>query len=66
MVEICNDLNYQYRFVRWYVMDDDTVNAQIDDVFRTGSGCGEGLVETLSLLVRVAETGYPYLEPYEA
>ncbi|HIS02430.1 MAG TPA: YbjN domain-containing protein [Candidatus Pullichristensenella avicola] len=66
VVEICNELNHQYRFARWYVMDDDTVNAQIDDVFRTGSGCGEGLVETLSLLVRVAETGYPSLEPYAA
>lgn len=66
VVEICNALNNDYRFVRWYVMDDDTVNAQIDDIFRTGEGCGEGIVETLSMLVRVVEAGYPQLEAYDA
>lgn len=66
VVEICNTLNNDYRFVRWYVMDDDTVNAQIDDIFRTGDGCGESIVETLSMLVRVVEAGYPQLEAYDA
>lgn len=57
VVEICNTLNNNYRFARWYAMDDNTVNAQVDAIFRTGDGCGKTLVETLSMLIRVAEAG---------
>ena len=64
VVEICNTLNNNYRFARWYAMDDNTVNAQVDAIFRTGDGCGKTLVETLSMLIRVAEAGYPSLTEY--
>ena len=66
LLDVVNGLNMDYRYVRWYLMDDDTVNAQIDALFRTGDGCGEALVETLSMLIRVAELCYPQLEPYAA
>ena len=64
LLELINGFNNDYRYVRWYLMDDDTVNAQIDPIFRTGDGCGESLVETLSMLIRVAEVCLPELEPY--
>ena len=64
LLELINGFNNEYRYVRWYLMDDDTVNAQIDPIFRTGDGCGESLVETLSMLIRVAEVCLPELEPY--
>ena len=64
LLELINGFNNDYRYVRWYLMDDDTVNAQIDPIFRTGDGCGESLVETLSMLIRVAEVCLPELELY--
>lgn len=64
VVDICNELNTSYRFARWYAMDDSTVNVQVDCIFRAGDGCGEALVETLSMLVAIAERGYPSLEEY--
>ena len=64
LLELVNDFNKDYRYMRWYLMDDNTVNAQIDPLFRTGDGCGESLVETLSMLIRVAQSCLPELEPY--
>ena len=63
--EAINELNQSYLFARWYAMDNNTVNVEADCNFRNGEGNGEALVETLSLLLRVMEEGYPSLMEYE-
>ena len=65
VLEAINELNQSYPFARWYAMDGNTVNVEADCNFRNGEGNGEALVETLSLLLRVMEEGYPSLMEYE-
>lgn len=65
VMRVCNNLNYTYRFTRFYVDETDyTVTIAIDPVYRENGSTGDVVLEYMARLCNILDDAYPTLAPY--
>ncbi len=65
VVNVCNDLNAEYRFITFHVdKSDNTVTATYDLVVRPNDDVGTIVFEAIGWMEYILVEGYPYLSAY--
>lgn len=65
VLRIINSLNYDYKYVRWYVDEtDNTVTVAYDVIVRSNADVADVIVEATFHLVNCIDAGYELLEMY--
>jgi hypothetical protein len=65
VVNVCNDLNAEYRFITFHVdKSDNTVTATYDLVVRPNDDVGAIVFEAIGWMEYILVEGYPYLSAY--
>ena len=59
-IELCNKLNAEYRWVKFYIDDDKDVVASIDAMLDMGS-CGEECLSLVRRVVSIVDDAYPQI-----
>ena len=57
-IRVCNDLNKQYRWVKFFIADDGDITAQIDAVVDEMT-CGEECAHLVRRVVSIVDQSYP-------
>ena len=63
---VCDELNYSYRYVCFYMEGDNTVTMSMDFIVRPDGNAGDIVLDGLLTSLAVLEYAYPNLEPYAA
>ncbi len=64
LLQICNDINYEYKWVTFYVdPSDNSITAEIDTFIHPDSA-GPVSFDLLRFFTRVIEAAFPSFEPY--
>lgn len=67
VLTLVNDLNSQYKFVKFVVdPEDESVDAEIDVPLREGENAGELAYDALYYIVIIVDEAYPQLAKFEA
>lgn len=61
MYKACSELNYKYRWVKFYVDDAENQITIADDAVIQLDSCGEEIFELMCRLADIADEAYPYL-----
>lgn len=61
MYEICSKLNYEYRWIKFYVEESDNTIALADDVIVQLDTCGDEIWEIIVRLSSIADEAYPQI-----
>ena len=65
VLEACNELHENYKFVTFYVDKTDwSVTAKLDLPIREGESCGAICIDGLRYLVNITDTGYDTLKAF--
>lgn len=57
-INVCNELNRKFRWVKFYIDSDGDVNAQID-AYIDEESCGSTCKSLVSRMVNIVDEGYP-------
>ena len=60
MYEICSNMNNQYRWIKFYVQEEERVITLATDAVIQMESCGEEILELVMRLADIADSAYPH------